>query len=115
MKKIEPIEEIVEEVQPIPKFSIIDGDGPARDINWLENLPVFTVFFAREKRKFDPTTGRYTKGSFELREYHVVNKFKNTTKLKIKVPGSPSVVLPVDTNGFSLSMELVEVIYNPNE
>jgi hypothetical protein len=94
-----------------PKFAVHEGEKPPRNPNWLADMNHFAIFLGRDIPKYVP--GQPMPGkTIDLREYHVLNKGEKVTKLRMLLPGSPSMEVWVDTLAFSLGIDLIEVLYN---
>lgn len=112
MKPIEPIlgpkelEEVVDR-SSMPKLAFVRDDGSFEDPNWLNTLPIHTVFLSKEKR----TEQGLPNTAAELLEYHVIHRHGKTTRLMLILPNHPPIKRWVDTMAFSLKNTRVETLY----
>lgn len=86
--------------------NVIQFDKPAlvktgfddKDENWLKSLPIYTIFFARQRGSKNPI----------LEKYMVAQHFKETTELYQLVPTGQQLKFGVISLEFSRGNSLVE-------
>lgn len=80
------------------------GTPPTLSNWWLEDLPIGTVFLARQK-----PSSTQMQLSLELTEYGIFNKIEKCTLLLVRQPGS-TIPIWVDTKLFSTKVEYLETL-----
>jgi hypothetical protein len=84
-------------------ISIPGGKVPPEDGDWLSELPVGTVFFAKSKQH---------PSKMDLMQYHVDYKWRKTVQLMVNLNQEHEVYVPVDPKEFCKQWSLHEIVPN---